>query len=431
MDSDLNPQNPNLQLPNPQLPQAHPPNPQLPQVQLPNPQPPQSQFPNSQISHPQGSQLIGGSSRENTSIVHSQPINPSGNSLIQSPQSVSQIVRPILPPVQNTHHIDNDTVSEPYITSPGPSVMSVQSYNTSTLTMDTVPILTNIGTINTFRGLPNEDIREWLTQFNWIADVNQWPEDIRCALLPGYLEGVAKTWYSTVPLADRGNYKIIQEQLLQSFQQMVSSVQLLNQLLSRQQLDDELVETYAFSKLKLCEDLNRNMTEIDRVTYLIQGMKPQLCSYLVDKKPTTIIKTMLLAREKQNNLNLNMELKTAISNEITTIPTHLNRTTTSLSNITNESNPVKLVTPTSPNSSIVAEFRDVMTQLKEELKEVNKSQIEAIQKLETTQNKTNANPTNNFGSHNTTYAPQRLHQWTSDDRSICKKCSKVGHIAGM
>ena len=75
--------------------------------------------------------------------------------------------------------------------------------------MGAVPILTNIGTINTFRGLPNEDIKEWLTQFNWIADVNQWPEDIRCVLLPGYLEGVAKTWYSTVPLADRGNTEAI------------------------------------------------------------------------------------------------------------------------------------------------------------------------------------------------------------------------------
>ena len=133
---------------------------------------------------------------------------------------------------------------------------------------------------------------------------------------------------------------------------------------------------------------------------------------------------MLLAREKQNNLNLNVELKTAISNEITTIPTYLNRTTTSLSNVTSEATPVKLMTPASPNS-IVAEFKDVMVQLKE----VNKSQRETIQKLDITQNKTNANPTNNVGSHNTTYAPQRLHQWTNDGRSICKKCSKVGHIA--
>ena len=134
----LNPQNlsvqpQNLQLPSSEIPQL--PNPQLPQSsQAQLPQPPQVQLP-------------------------------------QSP-SVSQIIHPILPPVQNTHPINTGTTSEPYIIPSGPSVMPIQSYNTSTLTMGAVSILTNIGTINTFRELPNEDIRKWLTQFNWIADIN-------------------------------------------------------------------------------------------------------------------------------------------------------------------------------------------------------------------------------------------------------------------
>lgn len=137
-------------------------------------------------------------------------------------------------------------------------------------------LLTNIGTINPFRGSPTEDIQEWMTQFNWIANINHWSEDVRCALLPGYLEDVAKTWYSTLSVRDRGNYQVIQIKLLQAFQQVISPVQHLNQLLARTQSEQEPVETYAYNKLKLCEDLNKEMAEIDKVTYLIQGMKPQL-----------------------------------------------------------------------------------------------------------------------------------------------------------
>ena len=147
-----------------------------------------------------------------------------------------------------------------------------------TFSMGSMPLLTNIGTINPFRGAPTEDIQEWITQFNWIANINQWTEDVRCALLPGYLEDVAKIWYSTLSVRDRGNYQTIQDKLLQAFQQVISPVQHLNQLLLRTQSEQESVETYAYNKLKLCEDLNKEMAETDRVTYLIQGMKPQIRS---------------------------------------------------------------------------------------------------------------------------------------------------------
>ena len=87
--------------------------------------------------------------------------------------------------------------------------------------MGSIPLLTNIGTIHPFRGAPAEDIQEWITQFNWIANINQWTEDVRCALLPGYLEDVAKIWYSTLSVRDRGNYQTIQDKLLQAFQQVI------------------------------------------------------------------------------------------------------------------------------------------------------------------------------------------------------------------
>jgi hypothetical protein len=189
------------------------------------------------------------------------------------------------------------------------SRLSYMSGNTSPFTYGAIPLLTNIGTITPFRGTSAENINEWITQFNWISNINQWTDSVKCALLPGYLEDVAKIWYSTLSVGDRSSYHIVQERLQQAFQQVTSPVQHLNQLLLRTQTEQESVETYAYSKLKLCEDLNKDMAESDRVTYLIQGMKPQLRSYLLDKKPSTVTQAIQLAREKQNNINLNVELR--------------------------------------------------------------------------------------------------------------------------
>ena len=65
-----------------------------------------------------------------------------------------------------------------------------------------------------------ENINEWITQFNWISNINQWTDDVKCALLPGYLEDVAKIWYSTLSVRDRSSYQIVKERLQQVFQQV-------------------------------------------------------------------------------------------------------------------------------------------------------------------------------------------------------------------
>ena len=188
--------------------------------------------------------------------------------------------------------------------------LSNMSGTTSPFICGAMPLLTNIGTIASFRGAPTENINEWITQFNWISNINQWTDDVKCALLPGYLEDVAKIWYSTLSVRDRSSYQIVQERLQQAFQQVTSPVQHLNQLLLRTQTKQESVETYAYNKLKLCEDLNKDIAKSDRVTYLIQGMKPQLRSYLLDRKPTSVIQAIQLARESKttSTLMLNSEI---------------------------------------------------------------------------------------------------------------------------
>lgn len=274
------------------------------------------------------------------------PINPVD--IITSSRSSQQI-----PQIQQRQEIQGETPNNI------PGTFHMTNVNPS-FSMGSMPLLTNIGTINPFRGTPTEDIQEWITQFNWIANINQWSEDVRCALLPGYLEDVAKIWYSTLSVRDRGSYHSVQDKLLQAFQQVTSPVQHLNQLLLRIQSEQESVETYAYNKLKLCEDLNKEMAETDKITYLIQRMKPQLRSYLLDKKPTTVSQAIQLVREKQNNINLNMELRNTTSLAISTVMT--NQVSTPLMNST-VSTPVRTLTPLETSPTPSGELGETLSQI--------------------------------------------------------------------
>ena len=305
------------------------------------------------------------------------------------------------------------------------SMSGTMSNVNNSFSMGSMSLLTNIGTINPFKGAPTENIQEWITQFNWIADINHWSEDVRCALLPGHLEDVAKTWYSTLSMRDRGNYQVIQTKLLQAFQQVISPVQHLNQLLARTQSEQEPVETYAYNKLKLCEDLNKEMAEIDKVTYLIQGMKPQLRSYLLDKKPNTVSQAIQFAREKQNNINLNMDLR---SSPHLAMSTNINHQLSASSISPVNPTTVRLMTGETINQTPdLGETLSQIRQLQEGLKEVNKSQLEVMRRLETTQN--TSTTYNNERAPLQPYSAQRVNQWTDEGRPICRKCSKIGHIA--
>ncbi len=40
------------------------------------------------------------------------------------------------------------------------------------------PILTNIGMITAYAGMGNKDVQDWICQFGWVADINQWGDEV-------------------------------------------------------------------------------------------------------------------------------------------------------------------------------------------------------------------------------------------------------------
>ena len=62
-------------------------------------------------------------------------------------------------------------------------------------------LLTNLGTIPQFDGSDAMDAREWIEQFEWTSEINSWTDPVKCALIPGHLQGSVKEWYQSLTLA--------------------------------------------------------------------------------------------------------------------------------------------------------------------------------------------------------------------------------------
>jgi hypothetical protein len=165
-------------------------------------------------------------------------------------------------------------------------------------------LLTNVGTIVPYNGLPTEDTADWIHQFDWVAEVNHWPQEVRCALFSNYLSGIAKEWYSTLDLATKKDYKLLCAAFLVAFQPVTSAVQHLHDLVRKVQKDDESVESYAYQKLRLCAKVDHEMPDQEKKLFLIEGLKPAIRMSVMERKPQTLDIALHLAREKENSLKL-------------------------------------------------------------------------------------------------------------------------------
>jgi hypothetical protein len=255
------------------------------------------------------------------------------------------------------------------------------------------PTLTNIGTILPFSGSRMEDARDWITQFEWLADVNNWNSNIRAALFSNYLTGVARDWYGTLNIESRKTYGILRQAFMEAFRPVTREVDYLHELIQRVQKEDETVEAYGYSKIKLCTKSNEGMSDQQKMNFFIDGLKFSIRKYVADKKPRTLMDAFNLAREKENS--------------------------------------AKKVSPKEPekapaNTNMVQEIRKMMTEMKTEMKmeilqEVGRQKEETIRRME------------NMPRAYQPYQPrqpqkQARFKWTEEGKPICQKCHRPGHV---
>jgi hypothetical protein len=116
------------------------------------------------------------------------------------------------------------------------------------------------------------------------------------------LGGTAKGWYETLPIEDRKDYTRLRDKLVKAFQRIEVPVRRLQELIGRNQQPDETVGAYAYAKLKLCNQLDRHMTERNKVIYFIQGLRREIQNFVSIKDPSSWEEALKVARKKEESL---------------------------------------------------------------------------------------------------------------------------------
>lgn len=129
-----------------------------------------------------------------------------------------------------------------------------------------------------FKGGVEENVEEYLTQFERVARANGWNDNKKKVILPCYLEGAALKWYENIEgtLGENITWAQISEGMKETFQGIAWEEQVEYRLRMRMQGETEPVEAYVQDVLNLCQKVDHNMVERSRIKYVLRGLRPSL-----------------------------------------------------------------------------------------------------------------------------------------------------------
>lgn len=126
-----------------------------------------------------------------------------------------------------------------------------------------------------FGGTTSESVEEFIKNFTRAAKANRWTEETKLLQLPCYLEGSALDYFETVE-GQCENFEAAVQKLKFAFKSSVESERNYFKLLNRKQRRNEDLWTFFNDVLKLCYNSNQEMSDPEKVGFIIRGLQPKI-----------------------------------------------------------------------------------------------------------------------------------------------------------
>ena len=128
-----------------------------------------------------------------------------------------------------------------------------------------------------FAAKPGENVNDWLELFEIAATANAWDAKVKRQRVGAYLEGTAQKWFINYHKKNEtSEWAAFLNELQICFGFQNKMVASLDELQSRKMTMGEKFEDYYFDKIRLCEQYNSNMTDLEKVSHIIKGLTPTL-----------------------------------------------------------------------------------------------------------------------------------------------------------
>ncbi|XP_077564476.1 uncharacterized protein LOC144179931 [Haemaphysalis longicornis] len=139
-----------------------------------------------------------------------------------------------------------------------------------------------------FSGTGNVDVDDWLRMYERASLHNRWDQTVMLANVSCYLKEPALVWYETneETITSWDQFK---EELRKLFGQSTGrQIAAKNELATRAQSATESYVSYILDVLSLCQKVDRNMPESEKVGHVLKGIADDAFNLLVFKNFTTV-----------------------------------------------------------------------------------------------------------------------------------------------
>ena len=148
-----------------------------------------------------------------------------------------------------------------------------------------------------FSGDSAEDVKQFLRQLDQTATFNKFTNVQKAEALPLLLTGNANVWFSAPAHLAGKTYDQLCEALIRQFLSESDIWLLRQQLLNKRQTENESVAQFASEIRKLC--LRLDLLVEESVHFVINGLKPELKSYVLLQRPKTFFEAQTFAKLKE------------------------------------------------------------------------------------------------------------------------------------
>lgn len=156
----------------------------------------------------------------------------------------------------------------------------------------------------TFSGVDAHDVHDWLDEFDRVCRHNRWDNASKLNNVAFYLSSVAKTWF-----LNHENEFQDWNQFAQKFRDLFGrpasrKLDAEQSLCSRVQRPEEPYTSFIEDILSLCKRCNPEMSDAEKIRYILKGIREDAFQLLVGKGFTTVSEVLAFCKTLQDARNL-------------------------------------------------------------------------------------------------------------------------------
>ncbi|RWS03246.1 retrovirus-related Pol polyprotein from transposon 297-like protein [Dinothrombium tinctorium] len=158
-----------------------------------------------------------------------------------------------------------------------------------------------------------ESAAKWIKSYESVATALNWSEESKFRKFRAYLTGPAADWYDVCVESREEQPKSYEELRKMFLEEFHHEDEILMRIKERKQLSHESVQTYIYSKVQMCQQLDNKMSDAEILRCVYEGMNPEIKREARIFNPSSYTELLAIAKRIETAKREQQEIAESIS----------------------------------------------------------------------------------------------------------------------